>query len=89
MLEDQGILPPKKKDWMHLNAIHYDKASETIVGRNQRGLCRLRHGSLGVEPRRLADRAAAAFESAARLSAGSTMSNSRATVCASLTTPCW
>ena len=37
MLEDQGILPPKKKDWMHLNAIHYDKASETIVlsGRNQ------------------------------------------------------
>ncbi len=37
MLEDQGILPPKKNDWMHLNAIYYDEESETIVlsGRNQ------------------------------------------------------
>ena len=37
MLEDQGILPNKKKDWMHLNAIYYDAASESIVlsGRNQ------------------------------------------------------
>ena len=37
MLEDQGILPFKKNDWMHLNAIYYDAESETIVlsGRNQ------------------------------------------------------
>ena len=37
MLEDQGILPYKKRDWMHLNAIYYDAAGSSIVlsGRNQ------------------------------------------------------
>ena len=36
-MKDHALLPSRKGDWMHLNSVYYDAASDTIVlsGRNQ------------------------------------------------------
>ena len=50
-IEDYALIPDRKSDWMHLNAVFYDAASETILlsGRNQSAVFALNYQTGALE----------------------------------------